>query len=367
MHGISSRVLRGVMTGAPVASRCSARRSRRACRRGRSTLIERGRRDASSHRGTGLRAGVKPALLRACSLRRGAAPRRRETRSASTKAGARSATPTPRALLRDRAAGARRAARGGGVRQRRDLARRGACAARSTSASAASATASRGGDAGDRRAPLRAGRERRATPGRADAPTDRAIVAAMRGGRSMSVEAVGVGGRPFADIYALARRGDRDRRGGAGVRGAVAQVVTPRLVPVGGAVDAPSANGRGFAGMLGGRRHYSLAAPVEKPPFPLCARMQTAARLMPIPGHIDPVPVPRAASCRAATGAIDLLGLSQGRSARWRWRRRSSSRSRRSCAPSSCGTGSTIAAPPTFALMTDISQDDAAVAGRSAS
>lgn len=38
----------------------------------------------------------------------------------------------------------------------------------------------------------------------ADAPSDRAIVAAMRGGRSMSVEAVGPGGRPFADTYALA-------------------------------------------------------------------------------------------------------------------------------------------------------------------
>jgi hypothetical protein len=36
-----------------------------------------------------------------------------------------------------------------------------------------------------------------------DAPSDRAIVAAMRSGRSMSVEAVGVGGRPFADVYAL--------------------------------------------------------------------------------------------------------------------------------------------------------------------
>lgn len=38
----------------------------------------------------------------------------------------------------------------------------------------------------------------------ADAPSDRAIVAALRSGRSMSVEAVGVGGRPFADTYALA-------------------------------------------------------------------------------------------------------------------------------------------------------------------
>ena len=36
-----------------------------------------------------------------------------------------------------------------------------------------------------------------------DAPSDRAIVVALRGGRSMSVEAVGEGGRPFADSYAL--------------------------------------------------------------------------------------------------------------------------------------------------------------------
>ncbi len=37
----------------------------------------------------------------------------------------------------------------------------------------------------------------------ADAATDRAIVAAMRGGRSMSVSAVSARGRPFADTYAL--------------------------------------------------------------------------------------------------------------------------------------------------------------------
>ena len=37
----------------------------------------------------------------------------------------------------------------------------------------------------------------------ADAPSDRAIAAAMRGGRSMSVEWVGAAGRPFADVYAL--------------------------------------------------------------------------------------------------------------------------------------------------------------------
>lgn len=36
-----------------------------------------------------------------------------------------------------------------------------------------------------------------------DAPTDRALVAAMRSARSMSVEAVEGGGRPFADTYAL--------------------------------------------------------------------------------------------------------------------------------------------------------------------
>lgn len=38
----------------------------------------------------------------------------------------------------------------------------------------------------------------------ADAPSDRALVTAIREGRSMSVEAVGVGGRPFADVYLLA-------------------------------------------------------------------------------------------------------------------------------------------------------------------
>ena len=36
-----------------------------------------------------------------------------------------------------------------------------------------------------------------------DGPSDRAIVAAMRGGRSMSVETVAAGGAPFADVYAL--------------------------------------------------------------------------------------------------------------------------------------------------------------------
>ena len=36
-----------------------------------------------------------------------------------------------------------------------------------------------------------------------DAASDRALVSALRSGRSMSVEAVGRGGRPFADVYAL--------------------------------------------------------------------------------------------------------------------------------------------------------------------
>jgi len=36
-----------------------------------------------------------------------------------------------------------------------------------------------------------------------DAPSDHAIVAALRAGRSMSVEAVATGGRPFADVYLL--------------------------------------------------------------------------------------------------------------------------------------------------------------------
>ena len=38
--------------------------------------------------------------------------------------------------------------------------------------------------------------------------------------------------------------------------------------------------------------------------------MQTAANLMPIPGHVDPVPVPRAPSLRA-DGRVDLIGLSR--------------------------------------------------------
>jgi hypothetical protein len=53
---------------------------------------------------------------------------------------------------------------------------------------------------GDRRFPLRAGDMDAWAP---DAAADAAIVAAMRGGRSMSVESVAQGGRPFVDVYAL--------------------------------------------------------------------------------------------------------------------------------------------------------------------
>jgi len=38
--------------------------------------------------------------------------------------------------------------------------------------------------------------------------------------------------------------------------------------------------------------------------------MQTAANLMPIPGHVDPVPVPRAAAPRS-DGRVDLIGLTR--------------------------------------------------------
>ena len=37
-----------------------------------------------------------------------------------------------------------------------------------------------------------------------DGPSDHAIVTAIRSGRSMSIEAVATGGRPFADVYLLA-------------------------------------------------------------------------------------------------------------------------------------------------------------------
>ena len=53
---------------------------------------------------------------------------------------------------------------------------------------------------GERRFDLTAGRIDAWSP---DAATDRAIVAAMRGGRSMSVESVGVNGAAFVDVYAL--------------------------------------------------------------------------------------------------------------------------------------------------------------------
>ncbi|WP_230770862.1 hypothetical protein [Sphingomonas sp. Leaf4] len=53
---------------------------------------------------------------------------------------------------------------------------------------------------GERRFELTAGASDAWAP---DAAADRAIVAAMRGGRSMSVESVSAAGAPFADVYAL--------------------------------------------------------------------------------------------------------------------------------------------------------------------
>jgi hypothetical protein len=53
---------------------------------------------------------------------------------------------------------------------------------------------------GERRFELIAGNADAWAP---DARTDAAVVAAVRSGRSMSVETLGKGGQPFADIYAL--------------------------------------------------------------------------------------------------------------------------------------------------------------------
>jgi len=53
---------------------------------------------------------------------------------------------------------------------------------------------------GERRFELIAGRSDAWAP---DARTDAAIVSAMRGGRSMSVETLAANGAPFADVYAL--------------------------------------------------------------------------------------------------------------------------------------------------------------------
>lgn len=54
---------------------------------------------------------------------------------------------------------------------------------------------------GDRRFRLRAGPADAWAP---DTATDRAIVAAIRSGRSLSVESVAAGGGPFVDVYSLA-------------------------------------------------------------------------------------------------------------------------------------------------------------------
>lgn len=54
---------------------------------------------------------------------------------------------------------------------------------------------------GERRFALKAGDSDAWAP---DAATDRAIVTAIRSGRSLSVESVAAGAGPFADVYALA-------------------------------------------------------------------------------------------------------------------------------------------------------------------
>ena len=53
---------------------------------------------------------------------------------------------------------------------------------------------------GERRFELKAGDADAWAP---DARTDAAVVAAIRSGRSMSVETLGKGGQPFADVYPL--------------------------------------------------------------------------------------------------------------------------------------------------------------------
>lgn len=53
---------------------------------------------------------------------------------------------------------------------------------------------------GERRFELMAGESDAWSP---DARTDAAVVAAIRSGRSLSVETVGANGAPFADVYAL--------------------------------------------------------------------------------------------------------------------------------------------------------------------
>lgn len=54
---------------------------------------------------------------------------------------------------------------------------------------------------GERRFQLQAGDRDAWSP---DARTDQAIVAAIRAGRSMSIESIAANGAPFADVYALA-------------------------------------------------------------------------------------------------------------------------------------------------------------------
>ena len=85
-------------------------------------------------------------------------------------------------------------------------------------------------------------------------------------------------------------------------------------------------------------RWQILGTALDRPPA-----MTVATALMPIPGAIDPVPVAARRPSAAPMAGSSSSGCRRTRSAR-RWRQQGWRRSRPSCAPSSCGTGSTIAA-----------------------
>ena len=149
---------------------------------------------------------------------------------------------------------------------------------------------------------------------------DAAIVTAMRGGSSMSVEAIDLRGRPFADTYRLRGGGDGDRCRGAG------------MCAGGGRLLPRSWQNPGLGTM--------------------CAVMNA---LMQIPGGTDPVPVPRAITPRE-DGADRSARAHQGSTARGRSPRPGSIRSRPNCAPSSSGTGFYNRGTTDFTLMTDIAK-----------
>ncbi len=82
--------------------------------------------------------------------------------------------------------------------------------------------------------------------------------------------------------------------------------------------------------------------------------MSADTNLMPIPGPIDPVPVPRALVARA-DGKVELVGLPK-EGIRAALERPGWNRARPSCAPSRSGTGFTIAEISDFDAMTDIAK-----------